>query len=278
MKKIGLVTAACAVASIALAAVVTDDFNDGNLDGWSKNWSPVAYDAEAGSGVGGSGAMDMANTADSNQGIIYNQGVTAAPGEDILMSGWFQMSWTATPLNDETAPNVNGVNKTFAGVRISDTASWWDGNNAGYELVRRDSPTQVAFGLKLPISPWVDGWVNGWAMGGDGTPGVASSSGWVKMELLLTEGGGGTYEKTATLFDAAGNPAYTTPATSTTIAHGSTVYGGFWNGWDGGSLLNKSKIDDLNIDDYRLETIPEPATLALLGLAGAALYIRRKII
>lgn len=47
-------------------------------------------------------------------------------------------------------------------------------------------------------------------------------------------------------------------------------------GWGAGDRAGKHWADSITLGDFTFEVTPEPATLALLGLGGAVMFIRRK--
>ena len=259
MKKTAILLACAMISGIASAAVVvSDDFDDGNLDGWNQKWTASQNGLFSNTGT----SANMSGLAEVNYHAFNTAGFSLSAGEIGYVRSDYQF--------DHTGIAPTAVNQNAIGFLLTDTLDWWNGVNATWSLVNRGA----AVGSRLPVSPWVEGWVTWGNLGIDQNVGGVGT--WVDIEWELTVSGG-TYWGQATVNHGGGS--WTATAQDLGIAEGTTVYAGYSTGWNGAgtNMLTSASMNNVAVDNFEVEVIPEPATLGLLGLSSLALYIRRKI-
>lgn len=263
----------------ATAAILVSDNFDGLAAGtnmgasadWNAKWASAStqqglYKAD------GSGAINLDTTvAEVNYHALHQTGFVV--GGSGHASATISLDFNYTHDGSGNNPG-GGVNKTFFGTYISDTAAWWSGS--GYDL--RMSYRGGAIGNNLPAAPWVENWVNDTALGVDHDGGVAGTSSTIGISWVLTDNG--TTIDAAGSYTAAGN-TYTISSFDTGFASGTTLYGGFTTGWNdvGGTIDNATSITNINIDNFAItapDPIPEPTSIVLVSLASLGIFRRRR--
>lgn len=270
-----------------------DDFDTGGtgtgiLSGTNGNWSAKwlgtgdttqrdLYDNTAAAGVGGTNGVVLdVTTARRQYNAIHQDGLTCPIGVGNTLT-----------LRSDMQVAVNGntptQNNNFFGLQVSTTPNWWDGSNIDYTLSRRGNATQQVFGVNGNT-----GWdnVNQYGLPGGANP--VGTSDWFSMEIVLTDNGT-TYDAVMTLYRPDGSfSAAHQVSTTTTIASGSTVYGGYTTGWNSvdpagtavpTDIQTYSNVTGVTVDNFSFigaHAVPEPASLAILAFAGIGLVTRRR--
>ena len=267
MKRLLTTLGILAVAGGTALAYVYDDFDSGLS--WPRHadftWDPTG-------GIGGTGCVDVASTTTAGAWMIHPTGLSSAPSGYATASAWFKFGLNGTALNDTTGDNVDGTNDDVIMMHMSTTPDWWDGEDAGMGFARRADGT---WGVKLAGDPWIGGWNDNTELGWADNSG-SGTSGWFKMELVLS-GGTTHYTQQVNVYGTDGTTlAYSTDAYPTSIPHGATIYAGFMVGGIEAlhTLEQESKVNLLKIENF-LFVIPEPSALAFLTLGLAGLLARR---
>lgn len=169
------------------------------------------------------------------------------------------------------------LNEAFFGLFVSNTAPWWSGGgNANSEsllLANRGA----AVGNKVNGSPWIEDWTNHSSLGVDTSTGGESST--INIAWTLSDNG--------TTIDAAavitrGGSTFETTLVDTTLASGSTLYGGYSTGWNGVGnvpISDVNAIESVTIDNFSIsapDAVPEPSSVILASLAALGLLRRRR--
>jgi len=265
-----------ALSATASAAVLVSDNFDGlsadtamdSSSDWQAKWQTGTtqqnlYKADGAGGI----VLDM-SVAELNYHALHQTGFTIAANSSATIS----LDFTYT--HNGGGNPATGVNKTFFGPMVSNTANWWDGSNTMLPMSQRGG----AIGNNLTAAPWVENWASHSSLGVSQNGGVADTSNIINLTWTLTDNG--------TTIDAAGTftsgaNTYTTTSFDTGIATGTTLYGGFSTGWNnvGGSLENATNISSLSIDNFEIsspDVVPEPSSLLIASLSVFGLLRRRR--
>lgn len=166
---------------------------------------------------------------------------------------------------------ATGVNKAFFGPLVSSAPEWYSGSNNHFGIANRGG----AIGNTVVGAPFIENWVNHTAMGVD--PNVGGTSSNINVAWTLTDNG--TTVDAQAVYTAAGN-TLTSLSWNLGIASGTTLYGGFSNGWNdvAGTTDTSTNISNVNLDNFIIggTPIPEPTSILLVGLAGFGVFRRRR--
>lgn len=271
MKRIALLTTAAMLAGIASATVIVqDDFSSysGTING--ANWNPkwIAGDQQnlllANDGVA---TLDT-SVAEANYYTPNKNGFTIGSGVTATIQSDFRYT-------HEAGGNITtNFNKSAFGLLLTTTPNWWDGTNKDVSMANRGD----ALGHTTPGAPYINGWKTHGSLSVNTTTGGQSE--WFTLQMHLDSSNGTVWAQSDMLYEG-GTVVQSGVRWNTGIADSSTLYGGYttgWNGVDGGtnSISSFSKITEVQMDNFAIETIPEPATISLIVLfSGSILFIRR---
>lgn len=247
------------VAGISQAAPISfgDDFSSGNLDNWHQKWTAE----QNGLFTTGGGAASLSGLAEVNYHAQHTTGFTLVAGETGTVTSRIQL--------DHTGVLPTQVNDTFFGLLLKTGDSWWAGSVKGINMANRNG----AVGNRLTSDPWIEGWVSWGNLGvNTNTGGVGN---WFDLTMNMSVSNGTIW--TQGILDY-GSGSYTMTAEDTGIAAGTTVYAGYSTFWNGGgtNMMASGSMNQVNVDDFAVSVIPEPATLGLVAFfGGAVLFIRR---
>lgn len=274
MKKITLISLLALYAGFASATViVSDDFSSysGSING--ANWNPKWDGGDTSQqnlllANGGVATLDTSIAkahyyTPNKTGFTIGSGVTATIKSDFRYT-------------HEAGGNISvNLNKSAFGLLLTTSSNWWDGTNKDVSMSNRGG----AMGHTSPAAPFINGWKTHGSLSVNTTDGGQSE--WFTLQMNLDASNGTVWVQSDMLYEG-GTVVQSGVRWDTGIADSSTLYGGFttgWNGVDGGtnSVSSFSKISEVQMDNFSIETIPEPATLGLVAFfAGATLFIRRR--
>lgn len=266
MKKIvTAVAVASMVAGLAQADPISfgDDFSSGNLDKWHQKWTAEQNGLFTTAG----GTASMSGLAANNYHAQMTNGFSLVAGETGTVSTQVQL--------DHSGVAGLEINDPFFGLMVKTESSWWAGNVKGVSLANRGG----ALGNRLAQDPWIEGWVPYNNVGIDtGSGGVGN---WFDVDMNLSVSNGTIWTQGVITH---GGGSYTTTMEDTGIAEGTTIYAGystFWHDSSGGgtNMLTSAGMNQVNVDNFAVSVIPEPATLGLVAFfGGTVLFIRRRFL
>ncbi|VGO12790.1 hypothetical protein PDESU_01344 [Pontiella desulfatans] len=276
--RFALLALASMVGATATATIIVSDDFSGYTAGaviGGPNWNPKwdggdtsqqsLFRAES----GGTGYAVLDTTVAKRSYHIPNQtSFTMGPGLTATVSSDFRYS------HEAGGTITANLNKNIFGLLVTDQPQWWNGANKNFSLANRGN----AMGNTLPASPFVEGWMTHGSLGVDTT--VGGLSHWLRVDWELTDNGSTILgQATITDLDTA-TVRYTSTQIDLGLASGSTLYAGYstdWNDVGAVDIASFSKIDEVHMDNFQIEVIPEPATLGLISaFGGAVLFIRRR--
>ena len=271
MKKLSLIMALSMIVGAAGAGIVfQDDFEDGIDTGadWNPKWQSGSDQQNLfNSDPGGYATLDTA-TAIRNYHIDTKHGFSVSGTDYATMT--MDMRYVHNGLG-----NGLQANKVFIALQFNETPTWWDGNVETKGVVNRND----AIGLIHPASPWVEGWITHSSLGVNTTAGTSQTSSWVVVQSTISVSGG-NYWLDTDLYAADGTTLlYDGTSFDTGEAAGTTIYAGLTTAWQDSTnrIETITNIEEVHIDNFIVETIPEPATFGLIAaFGGAALFIRRR--
>ena len=252
-KTIGSFLAIVALGSSASAATYFENFDSGVLtQGESLNGTAIltggALQLSVDGGASGFGSFGVPAIANSSLG------------------------WTAT--YDYTIFDSVGANEPADGFSLN------YGNAAITELGSAEEGMAGAAAVSDNVSFEVDTWMN---LDTEQGVNIAEKVGGVDTNLAFTNGSilsdGTTVSGTATMvFDPVAGLSFTTTGllTNAGFANVATTF----TGSDAYTFVLSSRVGGANqtvtIDNLRITTIPEPSGVALIGLAGVGMLLRRR--
>ncbi|QBG46574.1 PEP-CTERM sorting domain-containing protein [Verrucomicrobia bacterium S94] len=257
---------ATAVAVISMMAGISqatpisfgDNFDDGNLDGWIQKWTATQNSLFNNGGT----TANLSGLAEANYHAYMDTGFSLTGSETGTISSDIRLEHTGI------APTA--VNENFFGLYITDNTDWWAGSSQSHAIANRGG----AIGNRVNADPWIEGWVTWNNVGIDTSVGGVGS--WFSIDWNLSVSNG-TYWGEATLNHDTGS--YTMTAMDLGIAEGTTIYAGYSTAWNpsGTNIMTSASMKSIEVDNFSVEVIPEPATLGLVAMfGGAVLFIRRR--
>ena len=238
--------------------VVSDNFDSGSLAGWSQKWTATMNSKFSNTGTN----VVMDGTATAQYRVINTTGFSLSAGETATISSDFRM--------DHTGVDPTKVNGDFIGFLLTDTTTWYDGANMTSDIANRKG----AVGDTLPFAPWVENWI-GWGNFGINN-GVGGVGNWFSMDMNLSVSNG-TYWSSMDINHGGGTT--TTSLKDLGIAAGTTVYAGYTTAYNnsGTNIMVSASMNKVEMDNFQVDVIPEPATIGLVAaFGGAVLFIRRR--
>lgn len=286
MRKLALLLALNLTAGISYGTiVVSDDFSSYgpgvNIDGpWSVTWrSNPGMESQQNlmtqSAAGEYMVYDTATAFHQYYGT-HKTGFTLAPGQTATVSSDFRYLHVG-------GGNPPSVNKVAVGLYIDTTENWWDGAKDYVTLSNRGG----ALGNTLPINPWIENWQGHGVFGVD--PVAGGLSDWIHVENVLTHDGTTVWMEGR--WSVGGSSVLTTTLLDTGLGAGThTLYAGLGTPWTlgGGDAAaapypsnNETPVEafsyfsEVHADNFQVDVIPEPGSLALVALGLAGLFCRR---
>lgn len=261
MKKMVLLATLLFTGSFVHATVVvSDNFDDGDLAGWSQKWTASMNNKF--SNTGANAVMD--GTATAQYRAINTTGFSLSAGDTATVSSDFRM--------DHTGVDPTKVNGDFIGFLLTTTTTWYDGVNVTSDIANRKG----AVGDTLPFAPYVENWITWNNFGVDTSTGGVGN--WFSMDMHLSVSNG-TYWSSMDINHGGGTT--TTTMKDLGIAAGTTVYSGYTTGYNdsGTNIMVSASMNNVAMDNFQVDVIPEPATLGLFAvISGAILFIRRRFL
>ncbi|MGJ8639691.1 MAG: PKD domain-containing protein [Opitutaceae bacterium] len=240
------------IAVVARSAIQEDDFSsyNGSINGddWNPKWSGGTDQMGAHTGQNGILTLDTTVAAE-NYHTVAKHGFALENGQTAVMGSDFRYTHMAG------GQATTDLNKSAFALLLTDANTWWDGQNVLLNICNRGSGigTQNSTGADV---------ISHASLGVDPTAGGQSE--WFRIEWRI-ELGLANYTGTATILDSAGNVLYTGAETDLGVANGTTLYGGYSTGGDGGNgfttnVASYSKISSVQMDNYELSiSIPNVA-------------------
>jgi hypothetical protein len=274
MKKMAILMALAMVAGTVQATIVfQDDFADGidTANDWNPKWESGS-DQQGLFQPDGTGSHAILDTSVA----IRNYHIDTKHAFSVSGTDYATISMDMRYVHNGLGNGLQ-VNKVFIAPQFNYTPTWWDGNPVESKgVVNRNG----AIGLTHPLSPWVEGWVAHGSLGVNTTAGSSQTSNWIVVQSTITVQGG-NYWLDTDLYAADGTTLLLDgTAFDTGNAAGGTIYAGLTTAWQDNtnSIATITNIESVHVDNFKVEVIPEPATLALLGLSSLAFFVRRKLI
>lgn len=256
---------------VQAAVVMNDDFSSYNGviggDDWHQKWTQEQNGLITGNG-------EYATIASTN--TLSNYLIQGKEG--------FSLSGTDTATIDYRVRYVHASggqpaikNKAFVSTLIKTDSNWWSGASETQALVNRGSAIGLAHDATTP-GLFVEGWLTGGT-----TFGVNHNNGgtsdWFRVSSTVAVDNG-VYTLDTSILDDSGTVLFDGSTQNSSIAEGSTIYAGFTSAYNGSgtaTTFEQTQILEVNVDDFAVNTIPEPATIGLIGmLGGTDIFIRRR--
>ena len=271
MKKIAILMVLLMASGAIASPIQFGDNFDGGLQGsWNAKWDANSdqkslWDANATDGA------TMLGLAKAQYRAVNQQAFSIDAGETATLSSDFRFTSSGVALAN--------YNKNFMGFIITTGAAWWQGANYERGLVNRGA----ALGSQIPVNPWVEGWYTMTSIGGvdTGPAHTPTQTGWFSLTWdLRADETSGTIWGTQTIDNGAGT-IWTSADLDLGLAAGTTIYAGYSSGYQntGTNLVTGMSISEVQMDNFQVDVIPEPATLGLItAFGGAVLFIRRRFL
>ncbi|TWT80185.1 PEP-CTERM motif protein [Planctomycetes bacterium CA13] len=277
----GTILAPLATANAAI--VVSEDFSGlaanqslGASPDWNVKWDGGDTSQQNLITGDGAGIATLDTTvAKINYRAVHQTGFSISGSDTATITSNFQYTHSA-------GGNTASPNENFFGILVSDAPQWWSGANKSISVANRGG----AIGNRLPVAPWIQNWQTHGSLGVNTADGGTSE--WLTAELALSINGAGNYEGTLALTRVLdGSSVWTTDPIDLGIAAGTPVYGGYTTDYNQPgsatgdpnlSINDVTSISAITVDNFAISVtaVPEPSSLALLGLGGMGLLTRRR--
>ncbi|MGB7323554.1 MAG: PEP-CTERM sorting domain-containing protein [Rubripirellula sp.] len=244
------------------------NYNSGTGSTWKQKWDGNdATQRNLIKATGTGGATLDTSIAVRNYHALAQTAFSISAGETAVVSSDFQYTHGAG-----VAANVN---KNFFGLLVSTTPDWWSGTNKAMSVANRGA----AIGNLLPVAPWTENWVLHANLGVDTLTGGTSD--WLNASMNLSINASGNYEGILEITKVADDSSvFTSSPVDLGLVAGTSLYAGYTTDWNNSpdSIASVNNITSLGLNNFSISVtaVPEPSSLALVGLAGGLMAVRRR--
>ncbi|VGO22463.1 hypothetical protein SCARR_04546 [Pontiella sulfatireligans] len=229
-------------------AVYSDDFSSAayasSLNGvnWNPKWKSATDQQNLHTGNGSVAVLDTTVAAESFHTPCKHGFSLSAEGQYAVMGSDFRYNHMAV------SGVTVGLSKAVSGLLLSGADNWWTGPNKFFSIAN--------YGIGIgPVDASLDDVIEHTTLGVDRS--VGGFSDWFRIEWTI-ERGAANYMGKAKILDDGGAVLYTGPQVDLGFPNGSTVFGGYSTGGDGGNgtttnVASYSHISEVNMDNFEIK-------------------------